>query len=137
MEPKQLERIKACVREALRAVQDPELAVNLVDLGMIYAVEISDDGMVHVKMTTTTRGCPAAGFHAGRSGLHRGDRGVTGARVELTYEPEWKPEMAIPEVQAILRPLPSEKTLACDAVRGAARMARGKFVCENQPKLFC
>ncbi len=102
MEPKQPERIEACVREALRAVQDPELAVNLVDLGMIYAVEISDDGMVHVKMTTTIRGCPAAGFLTQAvQACIEGIEGVTGARVELTYEPEWKPEMAIPEVQAI------------------------------------
>ncbi len=101
MKTERLERIEMSVREALRAVQDPELSVNLVDLGMIYAVEIGEDGAVDVKMTTTTRGCPAAGFLTQAvQACIEGIDGVTRAHVELTYEPEWKPEMAIPEVQA-------------------------------------
>lgn len=53
--------------ESLRLVLDPELGFNLVDLGMIYSIDIGDGGNVDISMTTTTPGCPAAGFHRCRS----------------------------------------------------------------------
>lgn len=101
MENEQTSRIEAAIREALRAILDPELSVNVVDLGMIYAVEVSEDGYVHIEMTTTVRGCPAAGFLTQAvQACVESVPGVSHAVVNLTYEPAWKPEMAIPEAQA-------------------------------------
>ena len=45
------------VRKALRQVKDPELGLNVIDIGLIYEVEVKDDGLVHVKMTLTSPGC--------------------------------------------------------------------------------
>ncbi|MFQ0813113.1 hypothetical protein AVM02_15625 [Brucella anthropi] len=87
--------------DSLRLVLDPELGFNLVDLGMIYSIDVADDGSVKIDMTTTTRGCPAAGFltDAVRASVETVE-GVRAVEVELTYEPEWIPEMALPDVQA-------------------------------------
>lgn len=85
----------------LRLVLDPELGFNLIDLGMIYSIDIQNGGVVDISMTTTTPGCPAAGFltDAVRASVESVE-GVRAVNVELTYEPEWIPEMAAPEVQA-------------------------------------
>ena len=49
------------IRKALRAVKDPELNLNIVDIGLVYDIESSDQGDVKVKMTLTSPGCPAGG----------------------------------------------------------------------------
>ena len=81
------------VLEALRQVIDPELGCNLVDLGLIYDVKI-DGGMVRVKMTVTTPGCPM--HDSLRSGVQNallGLEGVTTAQVDLVFDPPWHPSM--------------------------------------------
>jgi len=93
---------ETAIREALRSILDPELSVNLVDLGMIYAVEVRESGDVRIEMTTTTRGCPAADFLT--QAVQACVESVPGVRrtiVDLTYEPVWKPDMAIPQAQAL------------------------------------
>lgn len=80
------------VMEALRTVFDPELGINVVDLGLIYGVEIEGD-KVSVKMTLTTRGCPlhdsiARGVRSAVKALP----GVGDATVDLVWEPAWTPE---------------------------------------------
>lgn len=78
---------------ALRRVIDPELGYNIVDLGLIYRVEV-DDGAVNVVMTTTTRGCPATDYLCGGASDAAGSaEGVESVAVELTYDPPWTPEM--------------------------------------------
>jgi FeS assembly SUF system protein len=82
------------VMEALRRCYDPEIPVNIVDLGLIYDVTTDDSGQVVVKMTLTSQGCPAAlsipeqvKQEIGKVG------GVNGVRVDLVWEPPWNPSM--------------------------------------------
>lgn len=82
------------VRTSLRSVIDPELGENVVDLGLIYFVAIDDVATAHVVMTTTTQGCPAAGYL--KDGVQRAAlavKGVSAAEVAVTYDPPWTPDM--------------------------------------------
>lgn len=83
------------VLDALREIDDPEVGTNIVDLGLIYDVSISDDGVVTVEMTTTTRFCPASEFlsQAARARIET-LANVREAVVNLVYDPPWSPEMA-------------------------------------------
>lgn len=88
------------VRDALRTVIDPEIGYNIVDLGLVYTVAVSDEGAAHIVMTTTTAGCPATGFL--KEGAWHSTRtvpGITDVDVELTYEPHWTPEMMSAEAK--------------------------------------
>jgi metal-sulfur cluster biosynthetic enzyme len=90
-----LERL---VEIALRDVFDPEIGRSVVDLGLIYAIAAAPDGNVAVTMTTTTRGCPLAGFLKEAVAMAAGAvEGVTGVTVTLTYEPAWEPAMIAAE----------------------------------------
>jgi metal-sulfur cluster biosynthetic enzyme len=83
------------VLAALRDIEDPEVGTNIVDLGLIYEVVVGTDGMVNVKMTTTTRFCPASGFLADAVKVRVEHlAGVRQSQVDLVYEPAWSPEMA-------------------------------------------
>jgi FeS assembly SUF system protein len=82
--------LEAQVLEALKTVRDPELPVNLVDLGLIYELVVQRDGTVYVEMTLTAPSCPVAGSLPGE--VERAIRtvpGVTDARVKLVWTPPW------------------------------------------------
>ena len=85
------------ILNAIRQIIDPELGVNLVDLGLIYHVRIHE-GEVAVQMTLSTRGCPLHGtlVQAVERVIRQLD-GVTSARVEVVWEPRWNPDMISPE----------------------------------------
>ena len=90
------------VLEALRQVDDPELGINLVDLGLIYGVEI-DDGKVQVEMTLTTPGCPMHSFIARQAWLAVNNlSGVTETAVRVVWEPRWTPDRLSPAARAQL-----------------------------------
>jgi FeS assembly SUF system protein len=75
---------------ALRKVKDPEIPVNLYDLGLIYNLAIADDGNVDVQMTLTTPNCPVAESLPGQvERAVRGVAGVSDVNVELVWEPAW------------------------------------------------
>jgi len=75
---------------ALRSVCDPELPVNIYDLGLIYRLQIGGDGAVDIQMTLTAPGCPVAGsLPAQVEKVVQDVQGVTAARVELVWEPPW------------------------------------------------
>jgi len=77
--------------EALRRVVDPELACNIVDLGLVYEM-VWRDGRVKVRMTTTSPGCPLEGvLVAGVRQALLSVPGVAGVEVELVYDPPWHP----------------------------------------------
>jgi metal-sulfur cluster biosynthetic enzyme len=94
---------KEDVVSALRTCRDPEIPVNIVDLGLIYAVDVrqpaADSGYdVNVKMTLTSPGCPMA--QSLSSEVHRTLRNlerVQHAKVELVWEPVWHPSMITAE----------------------------------------
>ncbi|WIY52364.1 metal-sulfur cluster assembly factor [Devosia sp. YIM 151766] len=91
--------LEAAIRAALRAVIDPELGHNIIDLGMVYAIDVDSDGAVLVLMTTTARFCPASGFLQEAVSERAAEvEGVTRVRVELTYDPPWTPERMAPEI---------------------------------------
>lgn len=90
--------LEADIRAALRTVIDPELGHNIVDLGLIYEIEILG-GAVDVLMTTTTRFCPATGFiQEAVEACVSMVPGVTEVTVELTYDPPWGAERMAPEI---------------------------------------
>ena len=81
------------VVEALKQIYDPEIPVNIYDLGLIYKINIDDKGVVEVDMTLTTPGCPVAQTFPGTvEAAVRGVDGVTAARVDLVWEPPWSPD---------------------------------------------
>ena len=78
------------VLEALKTVRDPEIPVNLVDLGLIYELIVNRDGTVYVEMTLTTHACPVAGALPGQvKDAVAGVEGVNDARVKLVWTPTW------------------------------------------------
>ena len=89
-------------RNALRQVKDPELDMNIVELGLVYDVEV-DDGAVRVRMTLTSPGCPAGPMitmDAYR--VLRALEGVKDVNVEIVWEPYWTPERIDPKVRALM-----------------------------------
>lgn len=90
------------VREALKQVEDPEVGLNIVDLGLVYDIDV-DGNDVHIRMTLTSPGCPVG------PQLLNGSRmvvqeleGVENVEVQLVWEPFWSPDRVNPEYRAIL-----------------------------------
>ena len=82
--------LEAEVIAALRTVYDPEIPVNIFDLGLIYTVRIDENKHVFIDMTLTAPGCPVAGTFPGTVAEKvRAVEGVTDASVELVWEPAW------------------------------------------------
>ena len=79
--------------EQLREVFDPEIPVNIYDLGLIYEMDIAEDGRVDIIMTLTAPGCPVAGAMPKMAADAAAQAsGVKSAHVALTFEPAWTPE---------------------------------------------
>lgn len=90
-------------RKALRAVKDPELGLNIIDIGLVYDVAVSDEGKAHVTMTLTSPGCPAGAEIMDDVRQTLSDlEGITDVEVELVWEPYWTPERMDPRVRAFL-----------------------------------
>ena len=90
MEMKSIESLQRDVVRALRQVYDPEIPVNVYDLGLIYEIKIDDDHKVFIKMTLTAPNCPMADDD--REQVNEAVKdvpGVTDAAIELVFEPEW------------------------------------------------
>lgn len=80
--------------EALKTVFDPEIPVNIYELGLIYDLELQPEGQVHIKMTLTSPGCPVAGSLPGEVQTKvESVPGVSAAEVELVWDPAWNPSM--------------------------------------------
>ncbi|MFQ5413777.1 MAG: iron-sulfur cluster assembly protein, partial [Phycisphaerae bacterium] len=84
---------EASVVEVLRTVFDPEIPVNIYDMGLIYGIDVGGDGTVQIRMTLTSPACPVAGSLPGEVEARvRGVDGVSDVKVELVWDPPWTPE---------------------------------------------
>ena len=87
-------QLKVEITNVLKTVFDPEIPVNIYELGLIYTIDIDDDSNVHVQMTLTSPGCPVAGtlppeVESKIEALEE----VNDARVEVVWDPPWTPDM--------------------------------------------
>lgn len=94
MTPEEKVKIEERIVDVLKTVYDPEIPVNIYDLGMIYKIDVKDDYSVDVDMTFTAPSCPAADFilEDVRTKLESVDQ-VTSANVNLVFEPAWDQSM--------------------------------------------
>jgi metal-sulfur cluster biosynthetic enzyme len=91
------------VWDQLRTVYDPEIPVNIVDLGLVYDLHIVPPGRVEVKMTLTAPGCGMGGaIAADAQGKIASVPGVADAEVQVVWDPPWSAEMMTPEGKRIL-----------------------------------
>lgn len=94
------------VREQLKEVIDPELDINIVDLGLIYEVDVDGDDNVDILMTLTTPGCPLHGVFDEMVKKEVKKLEVNEIDVELTFEPRWSPEKMSDEARNKLGNIP-------------------------------
>ncbi|MFT4968358.1 MAG: FeS assembly SUF system protein [Chitinophagales bacterium] len=88
------EELKAAIIEAMKSVYDPEIPVDIYELGLIYEVNIDDTRNVEIIMTLTSPSCPVAGTLPQEvEDKAAGVQGVTEACVELVFEPPWNQDM--------------------------------------------
>ena len=94
------------VVEACRTVYDPEIPVNIYDLGLVYTINISPENEVRVLMTLTAPGCPVAGDMPGWvETAARTVEGVKDVEVQLTFDPPWDPSRMSDEARLALNML--------------------------------
>jgi FeS assembly SUF system protein len=85
--------LESKIIDVLRTCYDPEIPVNIHELGLIYGIDIDPEGAVNIKMTLTSPACPVAGSLPPEveNKVSRID-GVSSAKVELVWEPPWNPD---------------------------------------------
>ena len=87
------EQLRQEILEALKVVRDPEIPVNVVDLGLIYQVDVKDDGEVAIDMTLTSMGCPVQDMIQADAELAAMQvEGVKKVTVEFVWSPPWSPQ---------------------------------------------
>ena len=85
---------KEIVTEALKTVYDPEIPVNIVDLGLVYDVQVNDDGGIYVQMTLTFPGCGMGPFIAQQAEWAVQDLDGAGeVEIEMVFDPPWTLEL--------------------------------------------
>lgn len=85
--------VETAVIEALQTIYDPEIPVNIYELGLIYGVEVAEDGRAEVRMTLTAPACPVAGAIVEEVAEKTGRvEGVSTSHVELVWDPPWTPD---------------------------------------------
>jgi FeS assembly SUF system protein len=93
-------KIEEEIITVLKTVYDPEIPVNVYELGLIYDIDIREDGYVTIEMTLTAPACPAAGeIIADIDNKMRKINGVTDVNVSLTFDPPWDKEMMSEEAK--------------------------------------
>ena len=91
------------VIEIMKEVYDPEIPVNVVDLGLVYDVAVSDEGDVHVLMTLTAPGCGMGPMIAQQAEWAISElEGVEDVEVEMTFDPPWSPDLITEDGKKLL-----------------------------------
>jgi FeS assembly SUF system protein len=99
----ELERITQGIIAALKTVYDPEIPVDIYELGLIYRIDINEDRVVDVEMTLTAPGCPVAGdMPAWVENAIGSVEGVGFARVQIVFNPPWEPSRMSDEARVAL-----------------------------------
>lgn len=100
MTPEEKLKIEERIVEVLKTVYDPEIPVDIYNLGLIYRIDLHDDGVLELDMTLTAPNCPAADFIVEdvRTKLD-GITGIKDAKVNLVFEPEWDKDMMTEEAK--------------------------------------
>ncbi len=93
MNANKIEEIRKLVVETIKTVYDPEIPVNIYELGLIYNIDVSSDGKVDIVMTLTSPGCPVAESLPKEVELSVGTiEDVSGVNIELVWDPPWTPD---------------------------------------------
>jgi FeS assembly SUF system protein len=88
------EAVREEVIEELRTVFDPEIPVDVYELGLIYGVTVAEGGATHIRMTLTAPGCPVAEDLLAEIEMKtRAVAGVTSVQLDVVWDPPWSPEM--------------------------------------------
>jgi len=100
-----LEEVREKVIKVLEQVYDPEIPVNIYDLGLIYGVEVDEKKNVKIKMTLTTSGCPLMGIliYQVEEMVSKKVPGIGKVDVELVWDPPWTPERITPKGRELLK----------------------------------
>src|SRR6266540_6951179 len=89
-DPAKTDALRPAIQAALKKVYDPEIPVDIWELGLIYDVFVTADGVAAIKMTLTAPACPAAQILPGQVGAAaKSVPGITDAKVEIVWEPGW------------------------------------------------
>ena len=103
LEQGEIDRLTDDIIAALKSVYDPEIPVDIYELGLIYKVDLSDDRDVAIEMTLTAPGCPVAGEMPGWvEDAVRKVEGVKSAKAELVFDPPWDPSKMSDEAKLAL-----------------------------------
>lgn len=94
------EQIKSAIIDVIKTVFDPEIPVNIYDLGLIYEINVFPDRSVEIVMTLTSPSCPAAGVLPGEvEEKAKSVAGVVDVTIELVFDPPWNQDMMSEEAQ--------------------------------------
>ncbi|MDE6098197.1 MAG: iron-sulfur cluster assembly protein [Muribaculaceae bacterium] len=100
MTPEQKLKLEDKVVEMLRTVFDPEIPVDIYSLGLIYRIDINDDGALNIDMTLTAPNCPAADFILEDARIKlESIEGITSVNINIVFEPEWNQDMMSEEAK--------------------------------------
>ena len=98
--PIDTEKVKEAILAAIKEIYDPEIPVNIYDLGLIYGVDVAEDGNAEIQMTLTAPACPVAGALVGEVAEKSGRvEGVSKSHVTLVWEPAWTPDRMTEEAK--------------------------------------
>lgn len=105
--PEEREKLKSRIVEALKTVYDPEIPINVYDLGLVYDLKVDEEGRAHIKMTLTAPGCPLAGMILGlaEGAVKEKVPEAKEVRVELVWNPPWTPDKVTPDGREALKKL--------------------------------
>ncbi len=97
------QELRERIIETIRTIYDPEIPINIYDLGLIYDIDVNSSGGVSIKMTLTAPGCPTAvSLPLEVQERVKGVPGVTQATVEVVWDPPWSPDRMSEEARLLL-----------------------------------